>query len=305
MAAYGEGMKLSDLFELYRYIRERTNLSKDEDDLTDQQLAWKQMYKTILELMMSKMDDEGKKHVETMEGLYHAHDIMNDVIEAQRVVETLFFQQEVLFSFYENKSDPESDYHVQLDKATKTMLASTDPKEALRIAHEILKLVGATKEMLVGGIKRLQQELQEGLEVFAAASEKSNALVAAASEGTENTEASPNDEWTTLSKDLFNASISRTDLLVKEFALDAKFATNVVDRNGVNPNEMSEKEKQGMTELVVETGALKMTVLKTIHEINTKRQPLNPEVFGGEEQYTALTNEAAKTVTKWLSRPQN
>ena len=126
--------------------------------------------------------------------------------------------------------------------------------------------------------------------------------LATASEGTENKDTSPDDEWATLSNDLFTASISRTDLLIKEFALDAKFASNVIDRKDVNPNEMSEKNKQEMTEFVAEVAALKMTVFKKIHEINTKKQPLNVGVFGGQEQYTALTNEAAKDVTKWLAK---
>jgi hypothetical protein len=300
MAAYGEGMKLSDVFELYKYAREQTNLSKHEDDLTDHQLAWKQMYTFLRNDLLEKLPDEQKQSLEKMDGLYHAHDIFQDVVDAMRAVETLFIQQEAMFSYYEEKSDPENDYHVKLNAAMTAMLAAKDPKEALKIANEILQLIEATKAMLINGIKRLQLELQNALETLVKASEKSDALVAAASEQTEESDASKNNEWITLSDDLFEASVNRMDVLIKEFALDAKFPQNVISRNGANPNEVSDKERQEMAEQIADTGALKMVVFKKLQEIRQKRDPLNGEVFGGKEQYETLANEAAKDVTKWL-----
>jgi len=300
LAARGEEMKLSDLFDLYQYARSRTNLSKHEDDLTDHQLAWKQMHTVIRDDLMKRLPDEQKKALENMEGLYHAQDIFQDVVDAMRKVETLFIQQEAMFLFYETKNDPENDYHVKLNAAMKMMLAATDPKEAVRIANEILQLIEATKTMLLGGIKKLQEDLQEAFETLTKATEKNDALMAAVSEQRGENENPKNDEWVKLSRELFEVSINRTDALIKEFALDAKFPQNVITRRGVNPNEVSEKEKQEMAENIANTGALKMTVFKKIQEIREKRDPLTVEAFGGKDKYEALSNEAAKDVTKWL-----
>ena len=299
----GTTISAAEVFDLYRYARERTNLSKHEDELTDSQLAWKKYSNVFHNMLTEILAPAEKASLENMSNLYHAKDIMYDVVESQRAVETLFIQQELIFLTYEEKNDPENLYQSRLKKGEKAMLACTEPSAALEAAHELLKMVEVTKDGLVGAIKQLQQRLRERLDELGRAVKKYDDLtntVQDLSKTPQDDNSSETEQWLALTEELFQASIARTDALVKEFELDALFPSIIVAKNGVNPNELSDNDRKKFTETVVETSALKMSFFQKIQEIRKQRDPLTVEFIGGQKVYDNLVAEAAKTASDWL-----
>lgn len=296
---YGNGT-LSEIFGLYRYARERTNSNKPEDALTDSQLAWKKYSDAFHEMLVNNLPPDQKESLDSLARLYDAQDIFSDVVDAQRAVETLFIQQEPLFITYEEKNDPENHYQLRLNQEVKAMLASTEPSSALATANGLLKLVELMKGKMVGAVKNLQQQLRERLDELHASQKTAQELANAVTDKPE--VASETEQWIELSEQLFSVSIARTDVLAKEFDLDAAFPSIVVAKKGINPNQMSDDERNKFTDAVVETNALKATVFQKIQDVRKERDPLTIEVFGGKEVYEKLIEEASRTAVDWFNK---
>ena len=293
----------AEVFDLYLYARKRTNLSKSEDELTDSQLAWKKYSDFFYNKLAENLPPAEKASLDKLSGLSSAHDIFASVVEMQRAVETLFIQQEPIFWSYGEKNDPENLYQSRLNEGQKAMLACTEPSAALAAANELLRLVEVSKSVSVGAIKKLQQQLRERLDELDKAFKKSQELMNAAQEmsGTpQGGSPSETEQWLALSEELFQASIARTDALIKEFELDAALPSIIVAKKGVDPNQLSDADIKKFGEAVAEAGALKVWAFQKIQDINKKRDPLSVKVFGGQEAYDNLVTEAAKTTSDWL-----
>jgi hypothetical protein len=289
-----DNLSIQETHELQGYVKARTNLKKKDEELTNEERAWKTIYQTLDNAIGEKLGSDEKKNLDVlrdkMDQLQTFQEEVGPIAELGKKTEQLFNQQ--LAYIILSGDDKENEYKVREKKLSEMMLDQRAPDTMHKEAAEMLmKLIDVYKEALVRPLQKINDDIQRNL----ANLEKKIKVIADQSEEDVAKMVSNLQKWLSLSKELHLSRVMATNSIVNQIELDTKIPTLVIANNGKSDIKFSEEETEKFKESMMTYATLMITSRSKNDEIEKERQPLTKELFGEIEEPQPTNKQEPET----------
>lgn len=289
-----DNLSVQETHELQGYVKARTNLKKKDEELTNEERAWKTIYQMLDNELGEKLDPDDKNNLDIlrdkMDQLETFQEEAGPINELGNKIEQLFTQQ--LAYIILSGDDKENEYNVRKNKLLEMMLDQRVPDTMHKDAAEMMmQLIEVYKEALVRPLQKINDDIQRNLVNI----EKKIKVIADQSE--EEVVIMVNNllKWLSLSKELHLSRVMATNSIINQIELDAKIPTLVIANNGKSDTEFSEEETAKFKESMVTYATLMITSSSKNDEIEKVRQPLTKELFGEIEEPQPINKQRSET----------
>jgi|GEM_PF-3829608 hypothetical protein len=300
---FGKGdMSMLEFEDIRDYARKRTDLYKDEKDLTPEQRAWKGKY-VLLSSEMEKV--WGKEKIENInnsktkiDNLNFAKEKIGEQIELAREIEANFFLQWSIITM--NDEPKENPYKFYFNKTMDKILKDKTLTSAERIheANQILENAKIYREKTMKMLHAYHDSIYAGLTKYEALLETPFFKAIDKNVGGSNDK-----EWLKLSWDLYKNRTGAITGINRNIDFDEYMANNVIKKQGQVGQSITAEEKKEFAEKLAYYGYPRELAYKFMKDIEPKRVKISEACFGKLNDYikdTKLSRELQKLTDERL-----
>lgn len=276
MLGRGENMSMKEALDLLSHAAQRTNLTLPEDQLTDEQHIWKDLYKTLDGSIAKHLDPETKAEVDSLmkqrEVLNHATHALSQLDSLALKIEGGLIEQRVHISMHFDDEDM-NQYRKQERDLSTMMVDEKSPAELrIKAAQLILEINDNYSQTMIALLKEKAEKLRQWLSEF------ETHMVAA--KKLENGEQAIMDAstWLELSQELYLARVMAITGIERSVQADRVLPKAIIETGGTK-NILGDEVTQDMMQNVAAYGALLQSAKEKETEISQKRDPLTKELW--------------------------
>lgn len=292
-------MNMKEFYELKLYAKKRTNLEKNDAELTPDEAMWKLLYSSIEKTLIEKMNPDEKANLdhlqEEMDSLGELSDSASKIMPLGQEIETEIVMQRAALTVYFDKG-PENEYKMVVDGIT-TDLVNPDkwsPSERIEKAETVLKIINANREylykkQLVERHETIHRKLRDFEKIYrdidSAIAKNPNVLQDPSLHKLLNT----TKEWLRLTKDLYAGRTGAISAVKNSIEVDEFLPKLVLEKNGDVGGTV--ENTAPFVEQMAASAVLINKASEVENEITQKRDPLSEELFGKAESYINFPKE--------------
>jgi|GEM_PF-6255887 len=283
-----ENFNTSQMLELRDYIRARTDLDKADDKLTAREKAWKQIFKKYSVLLGERIGAAKLAELDHIESVQSKFGVMQDkmasLLELGKEIALLSVQQYSFLVVYADKDHPENNYQKGKTQFENLIFRTKNSKEEkIKQCYALIDLVNAYKKGLVGGLQKINDQIQKKLAIFEKEldsfpeqyavdiKERGALFIDFLAEAK---------EWLRLSKESNLARIMATNSVITQLELDAYLPDRVIKNDGDVSGQEPEEEREWYKNKLISYGTLWATASEKEKEIQEKKEVLAKHLFG-------------------------
>lgn len=271
-----ENLDLKETCDLKKYIKARTNLEKDEQELTNEEKAWKEFYQQIDSLLEQNIGTDKKQELDKILNHMDSVDGFKICIDLGKEIEELFIQQFAYIVVHEDKT-VDNEYKEKKEQMENLMYDknSTNEKSA-EWANGILKLIDVYKNVLIEHLQTTNDKIQKKLSLFEQELKKIQSfIVKDTKEIFENL-----NEWLKLSKELHFSRVLATNSILKQVELDKLLPQRIIENSGDINQILSKEDTEKFKNDLITYATLMSSASSKEEEISKKRKSLTQKIFG-------------------------
>ncbi len=293
-------MTMKDLYELKIYARKRTDITKNDDELSPEQIVWKALYSSVEKLLVENLKPEVRENLDNlqnqMDSLGELLDSISKIIPLGQEIETEVVMQRVALTVYFDKG-PENNYKAVVDGVTTDLVdpKKWSPDERMEKAQTILKIIDANREYLYKKqLVERQETVRKKLRDF---DKLYSDIDSAVSNNRKVIEGDPSlvrllkttKEWLHLTKELYSSRTRAISAVKNSIEADEFIPKLVLEKRGDVSGNVS------ITESLFELMSAVVVLINKANEdeelLAKKREPLSEELFGKSESYIKFPKE--------------
>lgn len=288
-----KNMDLKEADQLRDYILKRTDMTKDEDQLTPDERAWKQIYGFVDDELERALGSDAKKQIDDLKEERDKIEKMSDSIQSLvligREIEENLSKQWAYISYNFNEED--NRFRQEEIKLSDAMVAVDTPnEERVVIAKDILELVKTYKEALFDPINNLLDDIHESVSRF---EKKYNSTVFELKDDESAGLAKASfSEWLELTKKVYQARVKTVAALSRQFETDVFIPKFVIEHGGDSVNHLPSKE---ITDLLATFAALQEVGYRDEIEVSQRRNEISIGLFGKQEDYIKIEKQVSSS----------
>lgn len=280
MLGRGENMSMKEALDLLAHAAQRTNLTLPEDQLTDEQHIWKDLYKTLDASVAKHLDPETKAEVDSLlkqrEVLDRATRAVAQLDSLALKIEAGFIEQRVHISMH-FEDENENQYKKQEGDLSTMMVDEKSPPELrVRAAQLILEINDNYSQTMIALMKERSEKLRLWLSEF-----ETHVVATKKLEDGEETIKDVG-TWLELSQELYLARVMAITGIERSVQADRVLPKAIVETGGTK-NVLGEEVTQNMMQNVSAYGALLQSSKEKETEISQKRDPLTKALWPNME----------------------
>lgn len=315
-------LSMKEFYELKIHAKKRTNLEKNDSELTPDEAIWKIFYNSIEKILVEKMGPDEKANLDSlqqeMDFLTELSDFSSKILSLGQEIETEIIMQRAALTVYFDKS-AENNYKTVVDGVT-TDLVNPDkwsPSERINKAQIVLKIINANRDHLY---KKQLVERQETIRLKLNEFEKNCNSIDLIISKNPNILKDPSlhklhntsKEWLQLTKNLYTSRSYAISAVKNSLESDEFLPKLILEKNGDISGTISTNNTlfEQMSAVIV----LVNKASEEENELSPKRDAFSEELFGKTESYLNLPEEESiesipskkqdisslNTKTKWL-----
>jgi hypothetical protein len=304
LTAGRENMTVKEMLDVRDYARLRTDLSKADTELTNEQGAWKMTFGLIDDQLGKSLTPEQKRNIDTAQEEFfvvaEAQDATMDFAKTGARIEELFVQQYDTISFHFNET--ENDYKVKEAKFSKVMLdSSLKPEIRKQYAESVLGIVETYRNGPMTTLRKVNRELQRLLSRCAPMLDYTSEQNP---EPEVKTVIEKARQWLALSEELFLARALATNGIITAVEIDTRLPAMVIEKGGNVAKDvpLSKEESERYTKEIATCSALFKESHAQNERIQKEREPLTKELFASSQ---TARKETAEPTPVAPPRPPN
>lgn len=291
------GMKMTNLAQvedIRDYARKRTDLRKDDKDLTSKQRAWKKLYIFWGDRVEEYSSKEMKEHIDDEKSKIDSLNFVNskteEAIELGREIEANFFLQWSIITM--NWEPDQNVYKTSLNKIFKDKTLTN--AERIDGANKILENADNYRKEIMKKLHDYHYSIYTGLTKFEANSTWADLLDELCKISGDNSGENKVKEWLKLSWDLYENRTAAITSVDREIDFDEYMANELIKNQGDSSKTMTKEEKKESTEKFACYASLKQTAYEFMRDIEPKRVKISESCFGKLNDYINTTKLAGK-----------
>jgi hypothetical protein len=282
----GKDLTVEETVELQKYILARCNFSKSEEQMTNEEGAWKVVYDAAATLLEKTIGVQAWKDLEQTLLKYirlsQFQEVSPRMFNLIPRIEELFIKQYNRLGFHGNTE--ENDYRIQENRLSTLMLdkALTD-KAHSEHAQAIIELVEHYKQRFLLPFTALNEDLHNEILrfefMFNSLPVKSDAEFDKLTGTASSTIFASLQRWLDLSKELFTARMLAADVINRQVELDLVVPTLILENHGNIATGMpAEEGKKFKSELEACAEQMRKSVADN-DRIQAEREPLGKQIL--------------------------
>jgi len=274
----GSDCTVEELLRMQDVIRFKTNLTKTDQELTDEEGAWKIFYEIGEGTLEKILGADKKREIDPLRDNSYRIRKFQEAIKLLATVgpriEQLFLQQFDTLAFHGDQKGNE--YRVREAKFSSLMLDKTLPDEKHKeYAHAVIEFADKYTNGPITTLKKVNDEIQDGL----VQCEKALSVVPEQTDQDfipifENLK-----RWLSLSKELHLSRVMATNSIIMQVEFDKKLPTLVIENNGRADLRLSREESEKYKEGLATYTSWMAESFATNERIQSEREPLAKELF--------------------------
>jgi hypothetical protein len=277
-------LPIKRVMELRNHARSRTDLTKSDAELTNEQGAWKFLYQQLDGSLLQTLGTEEKAQLDMVADKFfrldRGQEVVTELCSVGRKIEDLFIQQYDRIAFHHN--DSENEYKIQEPRLSGLMLdKSLSNEKHKEHAEAILKLVERYKEGSIGPLHKVNDEIRglldtfEGLlEVIPAQNDETGQALATAFDDMQ--------RWFSLSKRMQTTREKATASIEMMVELDEVVPIEVIKNSGKADIALPEEIGRDFKQRVVACSTMMKESIEENEKIQADREPLTKQWFTPE-----------------------
>jgi len=276
-----DDMSLVEVDGIRDYAKKRTDLYKEESELTPEQRAWKRVYILLGEEIEKMIGKEKRENIDsqkaTLDHLNFAKNKLEESIELGREIERTFFLQWSIITM--NWEPEENVYKKSFNELGEKVFKDTTLTDAERLdgAHKMLERSKMYREKIMKMLHDYHDSIYAGLTKFEAMRE--TPFFKSIGGGDKEK------EWLKLSWDLYKSRTGAITAVDLDIDVDEILSNRIIKYKGGIDQQTTNEEKKELEEKLVSYGYLRKAAYEFTRDVEPERVKISEACFGKLEDY--------------------